>query len=231
MTGPRDHEQHTIIALVQDRPGVLTRVASMFRRRGFNIASLAVGHSETPGLSRMTFVVNGDDATVSQVTKQLDKLIDVIKVWDISERENVARELALLKVSAAAYDTRAEIIQLAGLFRAEIIDVGPASMVVEIAAPPEKIDALQNMLKPFGILEMGRTGIVAMVRGAHNAMMADFPPVAAPAPVSVNANGHANATNSDSNGGNANNANGGTDNPGKDNANSANGGRQARSYV
>lgn len=226
MTGPRDNEQHTIIALVQDRPGVLTRVASMFRRRGFNIASLAVGHSETPGLSRMTFVVNGDEATVSQVTKQLDKLIDVIKVWDISERENVARELALLKVSASAYETRAEIIQLANLFRAEIIDVGPASMVVEISAPPEKIDALQNMLKPFGILEMGRTGIVAMVRGAHNAMMADFPPVAPPvsAPVSVTpgANGHAN-----------NNANGsGAADANADSGNSnANGGLPARSYV
>ena len=237
MTGPRDPEQHTIIALVQDRPGVLTRVASMFRRRGFNIASLAVGHSETPGLSRMTFVVNGDEATVSQVTKQLDKLIDVIKVWDISGRENVARELALLKVSAAAYETRAEIIQLANLFRAEIIDVGPASMVVEISAPPEKIDALQNMLKPFGILEMGRTGIVAMVRGAHNAMMADFPPVAAPAPVSVNANaaanGHAAANSSNANSAkdDSGSANSGTDNAGKDNANNADDGRRARSYV
>ena len=221
MAAQRDNEQHTIIALVQDRPGVLTRVASMFRRRGFNIASLAVGHSETPGLSRMTFVVNGDEATVSQVTKQLDKLIDVIKVWDISERENVARELALLKVSASAYETRAEIIQLANLFRAEIIDVGPASMVVEISAPPEKIDALQNMLKPFGILEMGRTGIVAMVRGAHNAMMADFPPVAAPVSVSVNTNGHA-----------SNNANGGGNaDGGSDNANNPNGGLPARSYV
>ena len=225
MTGPRDNEQHTIIALVQDRPGVLTRVASMFRRRGFNIASLAVGHSETPGLSRMTFVVNGDEATVSQVTKQLDKLIDVIKVWDISERENVARELALLKVSASAYETRAEIIQLANLFRAEIIDVGPASMVVEISAPPEKIDALQNMLKPFGILEMGRTGIVAMVRGAHNAMMADFPPVAPPVltPIFVSANNNANGgSNADGDG----NADGDSSN-----ANNANGGLPARSYV
>lgn len=228
MTGPRDPEQHTIIALVQDRPGVLTRVASMFRRRGFNIASLAVGHSETPGLSRMTFVVNGDEATVSQVTKQLDKLIDVIKVWDISGRENVARELALLKVSAAAYETRAEIIQLAGLFRAEIIDVGPASMVVEISAPPEKIDALQNMLKPFGILEMGRTGIVAMVRGAHNAMMADFPPVAAPvSSVNPAANGHAAAANTVG----SNNANSGTDDSDKETANNASEGSRARSYV
>ena len=231
MTGPRDPEQHTIIALVQDRPGVLTRVASMFRRRGFNIASLAVGHSETPGLSRMTFVVNGDEATVSQVTKQLDKLIDVIKVWDISGRENVARELALLKVSAAAYETRAEIIQLAGLFRAEIIDVGPASMVVEISAPPEKIDALQNMLKPFGILEMGRTGIVAMVRGAHNAMMADFPPVAAPAPIPVNANAAANGHAAAANTVGSNNADSGTDNAGKKTANNAADGSRARSYV
>ncbi len=118
-------EQHTLIALVEDKPGVLTRVASMFRRRGFNISSLAVGHSELPGLSRMTFVVTGDENTVSQVAKQLDKLIDVIEVSDISSEATVTRELALLKVKSTQV-TRGEIIQIVNLFRANIIDVASA---------------------------------------------------------------------------------------------------------
>ena len=157
-------QQHTIIALVEDKPGVLTRVASMFRRRGFNIASLAVGHSETPGLSRMTFVVNADDATVSQVTRQLDKLIDVVHVYDITGHQMVARELALIKVGVTQA-TRGEVIQIANLFRANIVDVGPASMVVEITAGVDKINALHGLLQTFGIIEMLRTGLVAMVRG------------------------------------------------------------------
>jgi len=124
---PSNHtEQHTLIALVEDKPGVLTRVASMFRRRGFNIASLAVGNSEQPGLSRMTFVVNGDDYTVSQVAKQLDKLIDVIEVSDITSESTVTRELALIKVKTNQM-TRGEIIQIVNLFRANIIDVSAAS--------------------------------------------------------------------------------------------------------
>lgn len=162
-------EQHTIIALVEDKPGVLTRIASMFRRRGFNIASLAVGKSETGGLSRMTFVVTGDDDTVNQVTKQLDKLIDVIQVSDISERRMVARELALVKVGASP-ETRGEIIQIVNLFRANIVDVGTASMVIEITGEEDKISALNDLLEPFGIIEMLRTGLVAMVRGEGNGM-------------------------------------------------------------
>lgn len=161
--------QHTIIALVEDKPGVLTRVASMFRRRGFNIASLAVGKSEVPGLSRMTFVVNGDEDTVAQVTKQLDKLIDVIQVSDISSRDMVARELALIKV-AANTATRSEVIQIVNLFRASIIDVGSESVVIEITGEQDKINALHDLLQPFGIMEMLRTGLVAMVRGKHNGM-------------------------------------------------------------
>ncbi|HIB11091.1 MAG TPA: acetolactate synthase small subunit [Dehalococcoidia bacterium] len=145
---PSNHtEQHTLIALVEDKPGVLTRVASMFRRRGFNIASLAVGNSEQPGLSRMTFVVNGDDYTVSQVAKQLDKLIDVIEVSDITSESTVTRELALIKVKTNQM-TRGEIIQIVNLFRANIIDVGSESMVIE----------------------MLRTGVVAMVRGQTNGL-------------------------------------------------------------
>lgn len=165
-------QRHTIIALVQDKPGVLTRVASLFRRRGFNIASLAVGKSEQPGLSRMTFVVDGDEDTVNQVTKQLDKLIDVIHVFDISGEEMVARELALIKVKTAPA-SRGEIIQIVHLFRANVVDVGAQSMVIEITGEEDKINALYNLLQPFGILEMLRTGLVAMVRGQSNGRTSD----------------------------------------------------------
>lgn len=165
-------QYHTIVALVEDRPGVLTRVASMFRRRGFNIASLAVGKSERPGLSRMTFVVNGDEDTVNQVTKQLDKLIEVIRVSDISNQEIVARELALIKVKSTAA-SRGEIIQIVNLFRANIVDVGAQSMVIEITGEEDKINALHNLLQPFGILEMLRTGLVAMVRGQSDGRVSD----------------------------------------------------------
>lgn len=162
-------EQHTLIALVEDKPGVLNRVASMFRRRGFNIISLAVGNSEQTGLSRMTFVVNGDDRTVNQVAKQLDKLIDVLEVADISEALIVARELAMIKVGTTSV-TRGEIIQIVNLFRANIIDVGGDSMVIEITGEGDKIDALYNLLSPFGIIEMSRSGIVAMERGKSNGL-------------------------------------------------------------
>ena len=167
-----NEEHHTLVALVEDRPGVLTRIASMFRRRGFNIASLAVGKSEQPGLSRMTFVVTGDEDTVSQVTKQLDKLIEVIRVSNISSEEMVARELALVKVRATA-DSRAEIIQIVNLFRAGIVDVGAQSMVIEVTGEEDKISALHDLLEPFGIIEMLRTGVVAMVRGQSNGRVND----------------------------------------------------------
>ena len=162
-------EQHTLVALVEDKPGVLTKVASMFRRRGFNIASLAVGNSEQPGLSRMTFVVNGDEYTVGQVVKQLDKLIEVIEVADITSERIVTRELALLKVKTTPMN-RGEIIQIVNLFRANIIDVGSDSMVIEITGEEDKINALHNLLAAFGIIEMLRTGLVAMVRGQVNGM-------------------------------------------------------------
>ena len=162
-------ELHTLIALVEDKPGVLTRVASMFRRRGFNIVSLAVGNSEQPGLSCMSFVVSGDDYTVGQVAKQLDKLIDVIEVADISGESIVTRELALIKVETTPM-TRGEIIQIVNLFRANIIYVGSQSMVIEITGEEDKINALHNLLAPFGIVEMLRTGLVAMVRGQTNGL-------------------------------------------------------------
>ena len=163
---------HTIVALVEDKPGVLTRVASMFRRRGYNIASLAVGKSEQAGLSRMTFVVEGDDDTVNQVTSQLDKLIDVIRVTDITTQDIVARELALIKVNANAAN-RGEVIQIVQLFRAGIVDVGAQSVVIEITGEEDKINALHALLEPFGIIEMLRTGLVAMVRGQSNGRTSD----------------------------------------------------------
>ena len=151
MTQANHTEQHTLVALVEDKPGVLTKVASMFRRRGFNIASLAVGNSEQPGLSRMTFVVNGDEYTVGQVVKQLDKLIEVIEVADITNERIVSRELALLKVKTTPMN-RGEIIQIVNLFRANIIDVGSDSMVIEITGEEDKINALHNLLAAFGII-------------------------------------------------------------------------------
>ena len=169
MAQTNSNEQHTLIALVEDKPGVLTRVASMFRRRGFNIVSLAVGNSELPGLSRMTFVVDGDEYTVGQVAKQLDKLIDVIEVSDITNERILARELALIKVKATQA-TRGEIIQIVNLFRANIIDVSNETMVIEITGEEDKINALNDLLAPFGIIEMLRSGLVAMVRGKVNGL-------------------------------------------------------------
>ena len=180
---------HTLVALVQDRPGVLTRVASMFRRRGYNIASLAVGKSEQIGLSRMTVVVNGDEDTVAQVTKQLDKLIEVIRVSNITNEETVVRELALIKVSSTTVN-RGEIIQIVNLFRANIIDVGTQSMVIEITGEEDKIQALYNLLEPFGVLEMLRTGRVAMVRGQSDGQVSDSVGIDLYGSGNGNGNGH-----------------------------------------
>ena len=163
---------HTITALVEDKPGVLARVAGLFRRRGFNIVSLAVGQSEQRGLSRMVFVVDGDQYTVDQATKQLDKLIEVVRVSDITHEEIVSRELALIKVKTTS-STRAEIIEVIQLFRANVVDVGSQTLVVEITGEEDKINALINLLEPFGILEMMRTGRVAMVRGQTDGRVSD----------------------------------------------------------
>ncbi len=165
-------EQHTIIALVQDRPGVLTRVAGLLRRRGFNIASLAVGASEQKGLSRLTFVVTGDQYIVEQATRHLEKLIDVVKVSNISEEDIVARELALIKVRATP-SNRSEILEMVNLFRAKVVDVGTLSLVIETTGEEDKVDALYDLLRPFGILELMRTGRVAMVRGKSDGRISD----------------------------------------------------------
>ena len=157
---------HTLVALMEDRPGVLNRVSTLFRRRNYNIESLTVGHSETPDISRMTIVVNGDNHVVDQVVKQLQKLINVTHVMNVSKEPAVIRELALIKVKAAN-GVRSEIVELANIFRARVVDVGPASMTIEITGPEEKVNSLIELLEPFGIKEMARTGRVAMVRGAN----------------------------------------------------------------
>ena len=156
---------HTITALVRDKPGVLARVAGMFSRRGFNISNLAVGRSETAGLSRMTFVVEGDEWVFEQVAKQLYKLIDVVRVTDISSESIVTREMALVKVKASP-ESRSEIMQMVDIFRANIVDVGKDSLIIEVTGDEEKIDALVMLLQPFGVRETMRTGRIAMIRGA-----------------------------------------------------------------
>jgi len=156
--------KHTLVALVEDRPGVLNRVSSLLRRRNFNIESIAVGHTEQSNLSRMTIVVEGDDAKVEQVRKQLDKVVDVVKIVDITDNETVARELALIKVKATA-STRSEIIQTVDIFRANIVDVSPDSLMVEVTGDEDKVNSLLDLLRGFGIREIARTGRIALTRG------------------------------------------------------------------
>ncbi|MBN1134456.1 MAG: acetolactate synthase small subunit [Methanosarcinaceae archaeon] len=159
--------KHTLAVLVENRAGVLSRVSGLFSRRGYNIDSLAVGVTEDPKISRMTIVVRGDDHVLEQVTKQLNKLIDVIRVTDISSDEAIERELSLIKVTADA-NTRSEIIQIVDIFRARIVDVAAKSMTIEITGDDEKIRAMEKLLRPFGIKEMVRTGKIAMTRGANS---------------------------------------------------------------
>ena len=156
--------KHTLVALMEDKPGVLNRVVSLFRRRGFNIESLAVGPTETPSISRMTIVVDCDNTTVEQVSKQLYRLIEVLKVSDVTVDPHVARELVLVKVHAPSAK-RGEISSLAEVFGARIVDVGHDTLMVELTSSPDKLDTFVELLRPFGIKEMVRTGRVAMVRG------------------------------------------------------------------
>ncbi|MCL1886307.1 MAG: acetolactate synthase small subunit [Dehalococcoidia bacterium] len=156
--------QHLITAMVYDKPGVLNRVASLFRRRGFNISSIAVGASEVSGVSRMTIVVDGATTMVEQVRKQLDKVVDVIKVSDITGDSTIVRELALIKVKSTSA-TRSEIMQIVDIFRAKIVDVAVDSLAVEVTGDELKIASLYNLLKGFGIKEISRTGVIGMTRG------------------------------------------------------------------
>lgn len=157
-------ENHTFAVYVEDRPGVLNRVASLCRRRGFNIESLTVGHTETPGISRMTIVVDTDRAGARRIEANLAKLVNVLRVDNITAAPAVYRDLVMIKVAADA-QARAHLMQLVDVFRARIVDVAPASIVIEMTGTEDKIDGLLEVLRPYGVLELVRTGRVAMVRG------------------------------------------------------------------
>jgi acetolactate synthase-1/3 small subunit len=151
--------------LVEDKPGVLTRVASLFRRRNYNIESLTVGHTENPGVSRMTIVVDDSRTNVEKVAQNLYKLVNVIRVDDVTEQATVLRDLALIKVQADGGSRRSEIMQLVDTFRARVVDVALDSLMIEATGTEDKIDGLVDVLRPYGIVEMVRTGRVAMARG------------------------------------------------------------------
>ncbi|MBN2190155.1 MAG: acetolactate synthase small subunit [Candidatus Aureabacteria bacterium] len=156
--------KHTISALVENKSGVLAKIAGLFSARGFNIDSLAVGETQDPTISRMTIVVRGDDAVLEQVCKQLNKLVDVIKVQDFAGKDFVDRELILLKVSTDG-KTRHEVLQIVEIFRAKIIDIKAKSMTIEATGSDSKVNAIIDMLRPFGIKELARTGKIAIARG------------------------------------------------------------------
>ena len=159
--------RHVLSALVQNVPGVLSHISGMLASRGYNIDSLAVGETEDPRLSRMTFVVVGDDAVLEQVRKQLEKIVTVVRVDDISSRDHVERDLMLIKVSAPP-GKRSEICELVEIFRGRIVDVSSEVVMIEISGQERKIEAFIEMMRPFGIIELVRTGRIAMVRGANH---------------------------------------------------------------
>jgi len=156
--------KHTLSVLVENRPGVLARVAGLFSRRGFNIDSLAVGVTERPEVSRITVVVNVEEHSLEQVHKQLNKLINVIKVVDLPDDNSVHRELVLFKVKADPR-TRAEIIEIVDIFRGKIVDVGSGTLTIELTGLGSKLGAMEELLRPYGIAEIVRTGVVALARG------------------------------------------------------------------
>ena len=180
-------KSHTIIAWLEDKPGVLNRVTGLFSRRNFNIESLTVGHSEVKGISRMTFVARGDERDLRQVETQLDKLINVVHISDVTEEPTVVREMALIKVSTSG-QTRGEIMQLVSIYHASVVDVDMTSLIIQIVAPLDRVESLIKLLDNYGIEEMVRTGLVAMVRGSsrhgHSHGVA-----------TVSANGHATPDN------------------------------------
>ena len=157
--------KHTLSVLVEDESGALSRISGLFARRGFNIESLAVGPAESKGQSRLTMVVEGNDSTIDQMTKQLDKLVNVLKVSDLTRLPAVERELMLLKVSASSQN-RGKILDLVQVFRAKVVDVSDNAMTLEVVGDPGKLVALENLLEPYGILEIARTGKVALKRAS-----------------------------------------------------------------
>ncbi len=156
--------KNIITAIVTNKIGVLARITGLFSARGFNINSLAVGETEDPLLSRMTIVVKGDASTLEQVRKQLGKIIDVIKVTDLTQEEHVERDFMLVKVNIPG-GKRGEIIELVNIFRGRIVDVGKKDMIIQISGPEDRVEAMLDLLKPFGIKEIARTGGIAMKRG------------------------------------------------------------------
>jgi len=161
--------RHVLSALVQNVPGVLAHVAGMFASRGYNIDSLAVGETEDPHLSRMTFVVVGDDNVLDQVRKQLEKIVTVVRVDDVSAKEHVERDLMLVKVKYTSGAQRTEIRELSNIFRGRVVDVSPDLVIVEISGQEKKVEAFVELMRPFGIVELVRTGRIAMVRGMISA--------------------------------------------------------------
>src|SRR5436190_4404769 len=158
--------RHVISALVMNEPGVLAGVANMFSARGFNIDSLVVGRTDDPSLSRMTIVVDADDNTVDQVRKQLSKLVPVVSVVDFQGMQYVERDLALVTIGVST-DHRSEVIEIVNLFRGKVVDVAPASLMVELAGTEQKIEAFVELIKPYGLKELARTGVIAMARGVQ----------------------------------------------------------------
>lgn len=158
--------KHILSVLVENQAGVLSKISGLFTRRGYNIDSLTVGETEDPEISRMTITLNGDRQTVEQIAKQLNKLIDVIKVVELEKSSSVCRELLLIKVNASL-ETRSDIIGISDIFKAKIIDVAKESFILELTGDSEKIEAFTEILKPYGILEYNRTGLTALERGKH----------------------------------------------------------------
>ena len=156
--------KHTLSVLVENKPGVLARIAGLFSRRGFNIDSLAVGPTEEPSISRMTIVVNVEDRPLEQVVKQLNKLINVIKIVELEKDASVERELLLVKVKASS-ETRAQIVEIADIFRSKIVDVSPHALTIEATGSPDKLRALTDLLHQYGVKELVRTGLVGLARG------------------------------------------------------------------
>ena len=176
--------KHTISVLVENHFGVLAHVAGLFSARGFNIDSLAVGETEDPSVSRMTIVAHGDERVIEQITKQLNKLFDVIKVQDLTNEENITRELLLVKVHAPV-TSRSEVLQVVNTFRAKVVDVNPKSLTIEVTGNEEKVDAMLELLRPFGIKEVVRTGTIALARKTELTLKKDKEEVSSAGPVAT----------------------------------------------
>ena len=176
--------KHTLSVLVENKPGVLARIAGLFSRRGFNIDSLAVGPTEHPEVSRMTIVVNVEDSPLEQVTKQLNKLIEVIKIVELDGTTSINRELLLVKVRADV-QTRGQVLDAVQLFRAKVVDVAPDAITVEVSANPDRLGDFLKVVEPFGIRELVQSGVIAIGRGARSISERNLRPVVVPTPPAV----------------------------------------------